>query len=122
MTKTSNAYQYDLFISYSHHDKEWVHGWLLPRLEASGLRVCIDLRDFEPGLPSLVNMENAVDRSRKTLIVLTPAWVDREWTRYEGLRIQPDDPAGLRGPILPLRLKPVEPPPRIPLRPLLALR
>ena len=106
-------YRYDVFISYSHRDKNWVQGWLLSRLERAGLRVCIDFRDFEPGLPSLVNMENAVERSRKTLIVLTPAWVESEWAIFENLLIQTDDPAGRRARMIPLWLKPCKPPKRI---------
>ena len=113
MTEANDTYRYDAFISYSHHDKDWVDGWLLPHLEAAGLRVCIDFRDFEPGLPSLVNMENAVERSRKTLIVLTPAWVESQWTTFESLLIQTDDPAGRQRRMIPLRLKPCEPPKRI---------
>ena len=35
-------YRYDVFVSYSHADETWVTGTLLPRLEAVGLRVCID--------------------------------------------------------------------------------
>ena len=110
---TLDEYDYDAFVSYSHRDREWVRGWLLPRLEEAGLRVCIDFRDFEPGLPSLVNMENAVERSQKTLIVLTPAWVDSERTAFESLLIQSDDPAGRRARMIPLRLKLCEPPRRI---------
>ncbi len=113
MTEANDIYRYDTFISYSHHDKEWVQGWLLPRLEKAGLRVCIDFRDFEPGLPSLVNMENAVERSRKTLIVLTPAWMESEWTTFESLLIQTGDPAGRRARMIPLRLKSCNPPKRI---------
>lgn len=113
MTEANDTYRYDAFIGYSHHDKDWVDSWLLPRLEAAGLCVCIDYRDFEPGLPSLVNMENAVERSRKTLIVLTPAWVESEWTTFESLLVQTDDPAGRRARIIPLRLEPCKPPKRI---------
>jgi hypothetical protein len=113
MTEAKDIYQYDIFIGYSHHDKDRVLGWLLAQLEAAGLRVCIDFRDFEPGLPSLVNMENAVERSRKTLIVLTPAWVESEWTTFESLLIQTDDPAGRRARMIPLLLKPCKPPKRI---------
>jgi hypothetical protein len=73
----------------------------------------MDLRDFEPGLPSLVNMENAVERSRKTLIVITPEWLESEWTTFESLLVQTDDPAGRRARIIPLRRKPCHPPKRI---------
>lgn len=106
-------YEYDVFISYSHTDKEWVHGWLLPRLEAAGLRVCIDFRDFDVGVPSLVNMERAVDSSRRTLLVLTPAWVNSEWTEFEALLTQTTDPAGRRRCLLPLLLQSCQPPSRI---------
>ena len=106
---------YDVFISYSHHDRDrdWVCNWLLPRLEGAGLRVCIDFRDFEVGAPSLVNMEQAVERSRKTLLVLTPNWLESEWTDFEALLVQTDDPAGRRRRMLPLMLESCQPPKRI---------
>ncbi len=106
-------YKYDIFISYSHADKEWGQGELLPRLEKAGLRVCIDFRDFEIGVPSLVNMEQAVDNSRHTLIVLTPAWVKSEWTEFESLLAGTADPAGRRRKLIPLMLDKCQPPPRI---------
>jgi len=108
------ARSYDVFISYSHRDSEWVRNWLLPRLEGAGLRVCIDFRDFEIGVPSLVNMEQAaMEQSRKTLLVLSPHWVKSEWTNFEALLVQTDDPIGLRRRILPLMLERCEPPRRI---------
>lgn len=108
-----DEFRYDAFISYSHKDSAWVRDTLLPHLEREGLCVCIDFRDFEPGAPSLVNMENAVERSHKTLIVLTPEWVASQWTTFESLLIQTDDPAGRKARMIPLRLKPCEPPKRI---------
>jgi len=107
------AESFDVFISYSHRDVEWVKDWLLPRLEAAGLSVCIDFRDFEIGIPSLINMENAVERSRKTLLVLTPNWVKSEWTMFESLLIQTEDPSGIRQRTLPLMLKKCELPRRL---------
>ena len=104
---------YDVFISYSHKDSAWVRATLLPHLEDAGLRVCIDFRDFEVGAPSLVNMENAVDRSRKTLLVLTPNWVASEWTEFEALLIQTKDPAGRGRRILPLMVQPCNLPDRL---------
>jgi hypothetical protein len=96
---------YDVFISYSHRDAEWVRNWLLPRLERAGLSVCIDFRDFQIGVPSLVNMERAAERSQRTLLVLTPNWVQSEWTNFEALMIQTQDPVGLRRRMLPLMLE-----------------
>ena len=39
---------------------------LLTRLEAAGLKVLIDYRDFEIGKSTLENIEQAVDTSRRT--------------------------------------------------------
>jgi hypothetical protein len=105
---TEADYAYDVFISYSHHDEAWVTGTLLPRLEEAGLHVCIDLRDFIAGKPALVNMQDAVKHSRHTLLVLTPAWVESEWTFYESLLTRTKDPAGLQRRTVPLRLQSCE--------------
>jgi hypothetical protein len=45
----------DAFVSYSHADADWVWKWLRPRLEEAGLRLCLDRRDFDVGVPSLEN-------------------------------------------------------------------
>ncbi|HEY6284426.1 MAG TPA: TIR domain-containing protein [Ktedonobacteraceae bacterium] len=104
-TTLEKAFHYDAFISYSHMDSDWVNNVLLARLEQAGLRVCIDDRDFEIGVPSLDNMENAVDRSRKTLLILTPNWVTSEWTKFEYLMILAQDPTNLARRLLPLMVQ-----------------
>jgi predicted nucleotide-binding protein len=109
-SRQQNDFRYDIFISYSHKDKSWVNGVLLPRLEREGLRVCIDDRDFEIGVPSLFNIENAVEHSRKTLLVLTPNWIESNWTEFEALLLQTNDPAGRRRRILPLMVQHCTPP------------
>ena len=40
---------YDVFISYSHEDQEWVTKQLIPQLEENSpkLKVCIHERDFK---------------------------------------------------------------------------
>jgi hypothetical protein len=113
MTTGSGSYQYDVSISYSHYDHVWVQETLLPRLEQAGLRVCIDYRDFIIGTPTLLNIEQAVDTSRHTLIVLTPAWVESEWTQMESLLVGTADPAARRRRLIPLLLQPCQRPARI---------
>jgi hypothetical protein len=64
-----NSPQYDAFISYSHKDKDWVWDWLVPRLKAAGFNLCTDRESFDIGVPSLINMENAVAQSAHTVLV-----------------------------------------------------
>lgn len=112
-TESRQPGEYDLFVSYSHADREWVAGRLLPLLERAGLRVAVDYRDFAAGLPSIVNMENAVQQSRHILVVLTPRWVGSEWSDFEGILAGTGDPVGRKRKLIPLMRETCEPPPRI---------
>ena len=67
-------FTYDVFISYSEHDRAWVRATLLPELEAAGLRVFADWA-FELGAPRPHEMERGVQSARKTLLILTPAYL-----------------------------------------------
>ncbi|MGH7602157.1 MAG: TIR domain-containing protein, partial [bacterium] len=73
----------------------------------------VDYRDFEIGVPSVINMERAVEQCAKTILVFTPDWVNSEWTQFEGLMLQTQDPIGLRKRILPLMLADCALPPRL---------
>lgn len=106
-------YRYDVFISYSHADADWVQGWLLPRLKAASLEVCIDRDCFEPGAPVAEEIERVITRSRRTLAVLTPDWVESEWCSFEALLVHHQDPAARFRRLIPLLLKPTELPERI---------
>ena len=107
------AFAYDVFISYSHADKAWVNGELLPRLEEAGLKVCIDRRDFRPGAPSVTEMERAVVSSRKTVLVLTPAYLASAWAEFEALMLATLDPANRQLRLIPLLKEKCELPVRI---------
>jgi hypothetical protein len=58
-------------------------------------------------------MERAVEHSQKILLILTPNWIGSEWTNFESLLAQTDDPSGLRQRILPIKLAKCDPPKRI---------
>jgi hypothetical protein len=109
----SDLFIYDVFISYSHKDGNWVWSWLIPKLKNAGFHVCTDRESFDPGVPSLINMENAVASSRRTILVLSPAYVQSEWTNYEALLVQHDDPIGLRQRTLPVLYQACDTPRRI---------
>ncbi len=97
-----DEFHYDAFISYSHEDRKWVDDKLLPKLEEASLHVCIDYRDFDIGAPILLNIENAVEQSHKTLLILTPNWIKSEWATFESLLSQTHDPTNLNRRLLPV--------------------
>jgi uncharacterized caspase-like protein len=84
---TGDAFRYDVFLSYrdKEPDKSWARKTLLPKLEVQGVRACIDHRDFRLGLPRIKATEEAVQASRYTLSVLTPAYLESQLAELGGL-------------------------------------
>ena len=84
-----NRVRYDAFISYAHEndrDLTWVLNDLRKNMEegAEPFRLCIGhARDFLPGTPLLEAITDAIHNSRKTIIVLSPSYLDSEWCYYE---------------------------------------
>lgn len=112
-TPADPALPYDVFISYSRRNSAWVRNELLPKLEAQGVRVCIDFRNFALGAPLISEIERAVLESRKTLLVLTPDYLASQWTEFENLLVATLDPAARARRMLSLMLEPCELPLRL---------
>src|ERR1700674_4938155 len=81
---------FDVFVSYRQHDpeKSWVRKTLVPKLEAAGLKACVDYRDFRLGGVLIEEMQRAVLQSRYSLAVLTPADLQSNFTECENLTAQ----------------------------------
>ncbi len=110
---TSHPPCYDVFISYSSRDKAWVRGELLQRIEHAGLKAFIDFRDFTRGAPSIKEMERGVLTSTKTLLVLTPDYIESEWCDLEAIMAQTLNPANRDLRMIPLLRTECEKPLRI---------
>jgi protein toll len=81
---------YDVFLSYSHEDEAWVEQVLAAGLEnpsegGEGMqyRCCIHTRDWKVGEMIPDQIIQSVESSRRTLIVLSKAYVDSMWTKLE---------------------------------------
>lgn len=83
-------YNYDVFVSYrqQNSDMNWVHQTLVPYLEKAKLRVFIDYKSFRLGASLIKEMERAVEQSAYTLAVLTPAYLESNFTELENLLSQ----------------------------------
>jgi tetratricopeptide (TPR) repeat protein len=106
-------FEYDVFISYSSQDKQWVRTDLLTRIEAAGFRAYIDFRDFARGAPSITEMERGVVRCRKTLLILTPPYIESAWCELETIMLQTLSPANQDLRLIPILKSPCNKPLRI---------
>ncbi|MGH8587933.1 MAG: toll/interleukin-1 receptor domain-containing protein [Gammaproteobacteria bacterium] len=79
-----------------------MRGWLVPRLKTAGIRVCIDCETFEPGAPSITEIERGILQSRKTVLVLTPEYLESGWAEFENILVQTQDPATRQRRVLPV--------------------
>ena len=96
------SHSYDVFISYSDKDGDWVRGTLLPKLESHGFSVLIDFRDFQTGSLSVEEMQRAVLQSRRVIAVLTKHYVKSDWTKFENAMAQTLDPGAVERKIIPI--------------------
>lgn len=77
--------EFHAFVSYSQHDADWVRDSLLPNLEGSagGLRICHHEKNFVPGKTIIENIIACVEKSRRSVFVLSAHFVKSEWCHYE---------------------------------------
>ena len=81
--------KYDAFISYSHHDSEYVENYLWKELENPSnpehpaFTCKVHTRDFVPGKMIPDQILTSVHESRRTIIVLSKEYVKAEWTKME---------------------------------------
>lgn len=81
---TDHIFNYDIFMSYSDHNREWVLNSLLPNLESiSKVKVCLHERDFQVGISILENIISSIDRSRCILLVISQSFLRSQWCQFE---------------------------------------
>ncbi|NXG26765.1 TLR21 protein, partial [Grallaria varia] len=76
---------YDAFVSYSENDSNWVENIMVRELEQAcpPFRLCLHKRDFVPGKWIVDNIIDSIEKSHKTLFVLSEHFVQSEWCKYE---------------------------------------
>lgn len=72
-----------VFISYSHHQGEWVWQRLKPCLEAGGAEVRIDIERFRAGKDVTAQMDAEQDASDFSLLVLSPEYLASAMCQHE---------------------------------------
>ena len=75
--RDEEGFRYDAYISFSSRgpDAAWVHDTLLPRLRRAHLRIALSEDVLEPGVARVVGVERAIQQSKRTVIVLSEAYL-----------------------------------------------
>ena len=78
---------FDALVSFygADPDRHWVCKTLLPYLEAPqcGFHLCVHQRDFVPTATICENITQAIKYSRRTILVLSPNFVQSGWCDFE---------------------------------------
>jgi len=93
----------DFFISYAQADVAWAE-WLAWQLEEAGYGVLVQAWDFGAGSDFVTEMRRASARARRTLAVLSPAYVASGFAIAEWNAAFAADPSGVARKLLPVRV------------------
>lgn len=77
---------YDAFVSYAFEDEKFVTEYLVPYLEGKGetnFKLCLHYRDWIPGESIPIQIINSVKSSRRTIVVLSPNFLNSVWGKME---------------------------------------
>jgi len=74
---------FDVFISYSVEDRDFVEQSFAPNLEhgATSYRLCLHQRDFPPTTPVFDTVSVAVESSARALVVLSRSYLSNQWSQ-----------------------------------------
>lgn len=98
----------DFFVSYNRADRAWAE-WLAWQLEAAGYSIVIQAWDFRQGGNYVLDMQRAIESAQRTLIVLSPDFLASQYTAPEWAAAFAQDPTGVQGRLLPVRVRDCQP-------------
>ena len=98
----------DFFISYNRADENWAE-WIAWQLEEASYSVMIQVWDFKAGHNFVLEMQNAMADCQKTMAVLSPHYLNAEYTQPEWAAAFARDPTGAKGKLIPVRVQPCDP-------------
>jgi TIR domain len=78
------TFLYDVFVSYSEQNREWVLEEFIPNVEQrESINVCLHERDFQVGYGILENIVSCMDRSRCLLLLVSENFLLSQWCQFE---------------------------------------
>ena len=78
--------RYDAYVIYQNQDEDWVDEQLLANIEEDHeepFRLCLKNRDIRAGRLIFNELSLHIRRSRKTLVILTPRFIEDNWRYFQ---------------------------------------
>jgi hypothetical protein len=98
----------DFFISYTKTDEGWAE-WIAWLLIDSGYSVVIQASDFPPGANYVLEMHRGLAETEKTIVILSPDFLDSKFTQAEWAAVFAKDPKGEERKLVPFMVKECRP-------------
>ncbi len=97
----------DFFVSYSSSDEKWAE-WIAFQLEDNGYTTILQAWDWGPGSNFILEMQKAAKECERTILVLSPSFLDSDYTQPEWAQAFRRDPKGERRLLIPVRVQKCE--------------
>ena len=88
--------KYDFFISYNKADTHWAE-WIAWQLEEAEYTTILQAWDFRPGSNFVLDMQKAAENAQRTVMVLSPNYLNVLYTQPEWAAAFANDPTGEKG-------------------------
>lgn len=86
--EVDDSFRHDVYVSYAESDAPWVWTTFVPQLTQADLRVAVSDDVAEPGVARVVNAERGIRRSRRTVVVLSDAYLEDHMGDFENVLAQ----------------------------------
>lgn len=83
-------FNYDVYISYIDQEPDATFVWetLLPQLEQFNFRIAVSGDVEIPGIARLINIEQGITQSRRTIVVVSEAYIADNMAEFENVLVQ----------------------------------
>ena len=98
----------DFFVSYTHLDEDWAV-WIAHALEGAGYSTTVQAWDFRPGSNFVLEMQRAAAGADRTVMVLSPDYLESQYASPEWAAAFASDPQGLERRLLPVMVRACRP-------------
>jgi Caspase domain/TIR domain len=111
IARNEEGFRYDAYLSYADRDPDstWVWETLIPRLEREGLKIVVSGASRDPGVPLVVNSERGIRQAKRTVVLLSQAYLADNMADFETVLAQSVGIEERSYRLLPVKIGPIDP-------------